>query len=355
MKKSYMVRTILFLIPVLFMFSYCVRESERELSEEQKQSLIKEKNDSLLIYYDSLAAVKVELPPLIDNSIIDSTSSKQFIQLAKATDGKFTVLVNAKRITQEIKTIISERSAENSDILLLIDKTGSMWDDLKELKRGIADIISALKGFKNNRLAIAFYGDKNVDGKNWFTFYNFENSYDDAKEFIKTIKVTGGDDFPESVYDGLFAAFEKDFFRSESKRLVILVGDAPSLLPPLSEYTLEDVIKSSKENKININFYPILISPLDSVFLSLTPHMEDLKLIDNIFPNPSNGTLKVDFVKENKYSIELFNESGSMVFSEQVTGKNYRKELYHLENGLYILRVYDEHKNYDTKKIILQK
>jgi hypothetical protein len=137
--------------------------------------------------------------------------------------------------------------------------------------------------------------------------------------------------------------------------MIILIGDAPSLLPPLSKYTLEDVIHKAKEDKINMNFYPILISPYDKEDLGVARRMEEIKMIQAIYPNPTSGLLNIDFIKESAYTVDLLNRKGEIIYSENVRGSNYKKELNELENGLYIVRVTDRYKNFDNGKIVLQR
>ena len=148
---------------------------------------------------------------------------------------------------------------------------------------------------------------------------------------------------------------KKGFWRSGTRRIIVLVGDAPSLLPPLSKYTLEDVIRKAKEDKINMNFYPILISPYEKEDLGLARRMEEINMIQAIYPNPSNGLLNIDFVKEGTYTVDILSQEGKLLSSEKINGTNYKKELLEQANGLYIIRVTDRYKNYDNGRFILQK
>jgi len=343
------------IIALTLLFASCNRDTKIELTEEQKQQELKSKNDSLMVVFDSLMSMKIELPKVVDYSVIDSTCNKQFVELAKQTDGNVTILLNAKFISKEIIKIIESNSTENADILFLIDKTSSMDDDLENIKKGLTSVLASIKKYKNNRLAIACYGDKNSDGSAWFNYKNFETDYSSATSFINLISVTDGGDYPESVFDGFFEAMDKDFWKSDSKRIIVLIGDAPSLNPPKSSHTLEEVIQKAKENKINMNFYPILISPIEPELLSTETRMEEIKIVDNIFPNPSNGIVNIDFLKADDYEVELYNQEGKQIESTRINGNNYRKEMYDLPNGVYVFRIIDKNKNNDSKKIILQK
>jgi hypothetical protein len=127
------------------------------------------------------------------------------------------------------------------------------------------------------------------------------------------------------------------------------------LLPPLSKYTLEDVIAKAKEDKINMNFYPILISPYERESLGMAKRMEEIKMIGAIYPNPTSGLLNIDFVKENGYTVDILDKEGNLLSSETIRGNNYKKKLDDLPDGLYIVRVTDHYRNYDNGRIILQR
>ncbi len=311
--------------------------------------------DSLKILFDSLMQVKVEIPQVIDKKVVDSTCHRQFLELAEKTGGDLKIMVNARFVSKTIKDIIESNSCDSADVLFLIDKTGSMEDDIDNIKRGLNNVIESLKKFNGNRLAIACYGDRNVDGDDWFTYHNFGNNFMGARGFINSIQVTGGDDFPESVNDAFFEVLKKDFWRSGTKRMIILIGDAPSLLPPLSKHTLREVIEKAKEDKISMNFYPILISPYEKEELGMVRRMEEIKMIQTIYPNPTNGLLNIEFIKEKNYTVDILDHEGKLLSSEVVKGSNYKKDLSEYANGLYIIRVTDYYKNFDNGKIVLQK
>ena len=246
---------------LLTVFYSCNLDKNRHLSKEEVQELQKAHNDSIIIMLDSLYKTSIYVPPLYDKETFDSATTIQFFELAKQTQGELKLLVNSKLISLEIINIIKSVSIDNSDILILMDKTGSMSDDIENVKKGLIQIIDALNVYKNVRVAIALYGDKNIDGSDWFSFRNFEKDYSSIKQFISNIQVTGGGDYPESVYDGFFKSCEQGFWKSDSKRMIILIGDAPPLEKPLSDFAINDVIKRSNDYKIRMNFYPIVVTP----------------------------------------------------------------------------------------------
>jgi len=309
--------------------------------------------DSLQIVFDSLMQLDVVIPKDFDYSIFNQECIDAFNELARETNGEMKVVVSSNLVTRTILDILQNYAVDNSDIMIILDKTQSMEDDLDNIKKSLHQIIMKLMSYNNIRLAMATYGDKNVDGRDWYGYHNFENDYGATNSFIDKIKVTGGGDYPESVYDGIYEAFQEGFWQSNSKRIVILLGDAPSLDSSMTTHTSKDIIALATNEEIDMNFYPIVLNP--NLVLDDTPRMESLKLIDNIYPNPSTGLISVNRTTEGLATLEIFDQNGNLLSSESVSGKLIRSDLSIYPNGLYIIRITDQFKNYDSEKVILNK
>lgn len=350
-----MKKIILVTLLTTFLFS-CNSPDKKILIEDERSSLIKKENDSLMIIFDSLMHIKVDVPLLIDSSFLSVKCFEDFNKLARETNGGIKILSNSKFVTKTIIEIINNNSVDNADLMILIDKTGSMQDDIVDIKKGLSQILNSIKQFENIRLSVGTYGDKNVDGNLWYDFKNFENDFSETNKFINNIQMTQGGDFPESVYDGIYKAFQENFWSSESKRIVILIGDAPSLDSNLTQHTLNDIINIAKTEKINMNFYPIVLSPYPEELTSESgPRMEKINLISNIYPNPTYGPLSIELNNENELTIELIDIKGNIIKKIITTKRSEKLDLNDLTNGLFIIRAYDKFKNYDEQKIIINK
>jgi len=382
LKHPTMKQTLLAGLAFLFTLSACNLDS-RKLSDEEISNLKKNNDDSLMIVQDSVNKINIDaialynkkkfdsmalmetlkktkfhLPALFDKDIFDSSTTVSFSKLAKATNGEIKLLINSKLITTEIANIVRSHATENADLMILIDKTGSMSDDIENVKNGLDQVVNSIKPFKNIRLAIALYGDKNADDSDWYSFNNFEKDYSAAKDFISAITVTDGGDYPESVYDGFFKSCEEKFWKSDSKKIVILIGDAPPLEKPLSDYTLSDVVNKANESKIKMNFYPIVVTPVTGGEAETTPYIKVYKVEDviaKLYPNPSAGNVTVDFSKRDNYSLEIFNSAGAMVLTDKFSGSQWKKDLSRFKNGAYIIRAVSESKKFETIKFIINK
>jgi len=341
-----------FVCPFLFSCSYENPEKE-SITQSEVDSIIRVYRDSIAKKEDSLFSINIQIPPLFDKNIYDSSAIYKFYELASQTNGELKVVASSSQLSKEIINIIESHCTDKADVLFLIDKTGSMSDDIENIKKSLNQIINSLDKYSDVRISIALYGDHNWDGNTWYSYKNFEKNYIAAKAYINSIHVTDGGDFPESVYEGFFKVNEENFWASSSKRMIILIGDAPPLEKPASIYSIEDVIKKAKSDKIYMNFYPIVVAPSSEGLKPKT--FEKTKLISNLYPNPANSFINLNFEKIDDYEIEIFNVSGSKIIGEKISAIDWRKDISSLENGVYIIRVIASDKSYDTYKIIISK
>jgi hypothetical protein len=327
------------------------------LSKEQIAELKRRQSDSITFHLDSLLSIEVHIPPLFDIQQIDSTTVSKFFALANSTQGELKVLVDSKLISGEIKYIIENHSRDSADILFLIDKTGSMVDDILNVKRGLKQIVQSIEKHRNVRIGVALYGDKNSDGNSWYSFKNFETNYELVKDFIEKIEVTDGDDYPESVYDGFFQTMKENFWKSKTKRMILLVGDAPPLEKPLSEFTIDDVIDKASKERIKMNFYPIIVSVNlfdESLEIHKVKSFESAKLISSYYPNPSKGRLNIKFIVPGEYEFEIYNHGGSLKRKDKVKGNRLSLEFYDYESGVYSIRITSSDAKFETIKIVVE-
>ncbi|MFS4448373.1 VWA domain-containing protein [Maribacter sp. 2307UL18-2] len=184
------------------------------------------------------------------------TLDESFDVLAEYTDGQRYNAESASDVPETIIEIIRENSEIGTDLIFLIDNTSSMADDIRQVKNSINSIISELP--EGTRLGIATYNDANTTSE-WYQWVNLDSNYDNAITFLNSIRVFGGGDIPESVYDGIQFTLSQMDWSSSSKRMMVVIGDAPPLEGSRSAFSLKEVIDSTKEFGVAVNLFPILI------------------------------------------------------------------------------------------------
>jgi hypothetical protein len=74
----------------------------------------------------------------------------------------------------------------------------------------------------------------------------------------------------------------------------------------------------------------------------------------DIYPNPSNGifTVKLDYHQLNNSSIEVYNFSGRMVFSDIIESGELEVDLRGMVNGMYLLSIKNDELSL-TRKVFI--
>lgn len=313
--------------------------------------------DSLISELQKTMAIPVEIPLLFTEAIVHPKLMKQFNTLAKSTGGKLTLLAKSDDIASSIREIIEKYGASNLDLMVIMDNTGSMANDIKDVREGLSEILEGLKKYPGARLAFATYGDRFTEPDSWYSFREFDTDYEAWGQYLKELKITGGGDLEESVYDGVYQALEEGFFERRRKRMVILIGDAPGhKAKDKTDKQVSDIISLARSRKLKMNFYPIIIHPGNR---SLTGPVKEGKsdmrpLIESVYPNPSSGLFNIRFFLDQEHVVEVFNQDAKLVQKLNYKGKELRIKLERPQPGLYTLRVRNAKGKYDLSKLIIQ-
>ena len=154
------------------------------------------------------------------------------------------------------------------DVVFAIDATGSMKDDIEQLrKEWVPRLIAELKQFDEIRLGLLLYRDypdnfrfKGLPVKFFDFTYNIKEFEANLNAFI--IKGTEGGDIPEAVYEAMYAALEFYKWDEDAQRKIILIGDAEPHPKPRGsgKYSKDLVMKLAAEKEIAID---AIITPDD--------------------------------------------------------------------------------------------
>ena len=113
------------------------------------------------------------------------------------------------------------------DVVFVIDATGSMgWliADVKERVRALAGWIRDLVPV--TRFGVVAYRDDD-DPEFLVRVQPLTLRIDRVHDFMDRLEARGGGDIPEGVVAGIEAAIERTGFRADSRRVILVVGDAP--------------------------------------------------------------------------------------------------------------------------------
>jgi uncharacterized protein YegL len=113
------------------------------------------------------------------------------------------------------------------DVLFLLDTTGSMGDEIDQLKgtiRTVADRLTSLPSNPDLRLGMTKYRDI---GDAYLTqTTDFTSNINSFSATLNDARADGGGDTPEAVDEALASALSEPSWRSDSIQLIFLVADA---------------------------------------------------------------------------------------------------------------------------------
>jgi hypothetical protein len=154
-------------------------------------------------------------------------------------------------LVRKIETLLEGEAGKQLDLVLCLDTTSSMKDDIDPVRKQLIPMLEKLMArFTGFRIGMVLY-------KDYFDEYltrlvPFTRDFPQFQRTLNAIRVSGGRDIPEAVYEALYEAAGKFPWEAES-RLIILVGDAPPHLRPRGKVSREMVDRAVAERGLRIH------------------------------------------------------------------------------------------------------
>ena len=148
------------------------------------------------------------------------------------------------------------------DVLFLLDSTGSMADEIHQIKSTLhstAKQVSNLPSNPNLKFGMVSYRDR---GDEYVTrLYQFDSNVKRFSWSVDEVQANGGHDYPESLNQALHESVNDMNWRSGAIRLIFLIADAPPHLdyPQDEDYAAEMV----KAREKGIKVFSVASSGLD--------------------------------------------------------------------------------------------
>jgi hypothetical protein len=158
-----------------------------------------------------------------DNYMDDTVDA--FEEIAKAGGGDLVYSTGPQDLVDRIKGLLDREKGKTVDIVLCLDTTSSMKDDIDEVRRALIPMLNGvIAEFTSFRIGMVLY-------KDYYDEYltrviPFTGDFARFQRTLNGIRVGGGRDIPEAVYEALHEGATKFPWQAES-RIMILVGDAP--------------------------------------------------------------------------------------------------------------------------------
>ncbi|MDR1972892.1 MAG: VWA domain-containing protein [Treponema sp.] len=158
-----------------------------------------------------------------DNYMADTVDA--FTEITKSGGGDLVYSTGPDDLVERIKGILDKERGKDVDIVLCLDTTSSMRDDIDRVRRALIPMLNeTIAAFTSFRIGMVLYKDYYDEYLN--QVIPFTNDFSRFQRTLNNIRVGGGRDIPEAVYEALHEGAIKFPWQAES-RIMILVGDAP--------------------------------------------------------------------------------------------------------------------------------
>ncbi|TFG84699.1 MAG: VWA domain-containing protein [Spirochaetales bacterium] len=160
-----------------------------------------------------------------DLSAYMSETVEAFENIADSSRGVTEFSLGTADIVPTLARILDGLPGDDLDLVICLDTTDSMTDDIDAVKEALPRMVEEHTArFKTFRLGLVLYKDYFEEYVvNRFDFTSDPRSFTAA---VASVKVRGGRDIPEAVYEALWEALTGYVWAAGTKAIV-LIGDAP--------------------------------------------------------------------------------------------------------------------------------
>jgi len=174
-----------------------------------------------------------------------------FSEIARATRGQLIYSRGPDDVVDLIRTVLERERGKTLDLVICIDTTGSMTRYINAIRERLIPMLSEMLGnFTSFRIGM-------VQFKDYHELYvtrviPFTNNFSFFQRDLNAIRVHGGGDIPEAVYEALHEGAVRFNWQAEA-RIMILIGDAPPHPRPRGRITREMADNAAIERNITVH------------------------------------------------------------------------------------------------------
>jgi hypothetical protein len=170
------------------------------------------------------------------------------------------------------------------DVMLVIDSTGSMGDEMEYLTTELRDIVAAIQSQfpgVSTRFGLVVYRD--LGDEYVVRSFDFTDSLETMQAQLAQQSANGGGDYPEAMEQALGRALDASWRGGNTARLLFLVADAP----PHDENLGITLDKAKAARHMGLRIYPLAASGVADTaeylmrLMAATTHSRYLFLTDD--------------------------------------------------------------------------
>jgi Mg-chelatase subunit ChlD len=174
-----------------------------------------------------------------------------FSQIAKDGSGELIYSRGPDDVVDLINTALDKERGNSLDIVICLDTTNSMRKYIDALReRLIPTLEDMLSGFPSFRIGMVLF-------KDYYDTYltrviPFTSDFTRFQNELNAIRVSGGGDIPEAVFEALHEGAVRFTWEAQS-RVMILIGDAPPHPRPRGRITKAMADNAASERNIKVH------------------------------------------------------------------------------------------------------
>lgn len=190
-----------------------------------------------------------QLKPRLDLYMPETINS--FEAITRSGKGELAFSEGEADIVPVLAGILDKIEGKSLDLVICLDTTESMADDIDAIKLSLPKMVKEKTSrFASFRLGLVLY-------KDYFEDYvvkriDFTTDIAAFTKMVTSVKVGGGRDIPEAVYEALYEGLSSYDWQAEAKHIV-LIGDAPAHPIPRGKIDRTMVDKMSAKLGVTID------------------------------------------------------------------------------------------------------
>jgi len=192
-----------------------------------------------------------EPPPGPPAGIYLPETLEAFREIAQTGSGELIYSQGPDDVVELIRAALENEKGKTLDIVICLDTTNSMRKYIDTLRQKLIPMLSEmLSDFPSFRIGMVLFKDYY---ENYLTrIIPFTGNFSRFQTDLNAIRVQGGGDIPEAVYEALYDGAVRFNWEAES-RMMILIGDAPPHPRPRGRITKEMAYNAASERNITVS------------------------------------------------------------------------------------------------------
>lgn len=184
-----------------------------------------------------------------EGELMESAVEK-YAEIAEETGGE-TAPAEDEDLMEQMNRLVSSASGRSLDLVLALDTTESMEDNVPALREELVPMLeNYIADHDSLRVGLVYYRDYMEE---YLTRrIEFQDDLSVVQRAIDTVRVAGGRDIPEAVFEALHASVVGFDWKADD-RMVVLVGDAPPHPLPRGSITEEMVTNAAAASDVQIH------------------------------------------------------------------------------------------------------